>query len=112
MGSFSVAKPSPAWVAIDIAKNRHEVLMETKRGVRRRLSVENTLAAFNKFADCLRPHRPCEIAIEPRAIIIDLWQTFSFAKAITFTSFPPSRPTERARQCTIPGIRMTPKTPR
>jgi transposase len=65
MGSFTAADPSPAWVAIDIAKNRHEVLMETKRGVRRRLSVENTLAAFNKFADCLRPHRPCEIALEP-----------------------------------------------
>ena len=65
MGSFSGALPNPAWVAIDIAKNRHEVLLETNNGARRRLSIENTLADFKTFADLLRPHRPCEIAIEP-----------------------------------------------
>ncbi len=65
MGSFRAARSNPAWVAIDIAKNRHEALLETGKGIRRRLVVENTLDDFNKFAAELRPHRPCEIAIEP-----------------------------------------------
>jgi transposase len=65
MGSFRAGCSSPAWVAIDIAKNRHEALMETKTGSRRRFVIENTLDSFKTFADELRPHRPCEIAIEP-----------------------------------------------
>src|SRR3974390_776931 len=65
MGSFHAARSTPVWVAIDIAKNRHEALVETNNGIRRRLAVENTLEHFKKFAAELRPHRPCEIGIEP-----------------------------------------------
>ncbi len=49
MGAFSAARLNPAWVAIDVAKSRHEALLETAKGTRRRLVIENTLADFNRF---------------------------------------------------------------
>lgn len=65
MESFPVSQSGPAWVAIDIAKNRHEALIETWDGRRRRTTVANTLADFNRFADELKLHHRCEVALEP-----------------------------------------------
>jgi transposase len=65
MKAFSAVPSNPALVAIDIAKSRHEALLETAQGQRRRLVIGNTLPEFKKFADELQPHHPCEIAIEP-----------------------------------------------
>jgi transposase len=65
MGSVRPVRQNPAWVAIDVAKNRHDALIETARGVRRRMIIANTLCDFNKFADELRPYGKCEIALEP-----------------------------------------------
>ena len=63
MGSIRPARQNPAWVAIDVAKNRHDALVEAKGG-RRRLTISNTLEDFNKLANELRPHGKCEIAIQ------------------------------------------------
>src|SRR5579863_6586889 len=65
MGAFHLAGTKSAWVAIDVAKSRHVALLETQKGARRRLSVENTLEGFKAFGNALRPHRPCEVALEP-----------------------------------------------
>jgi len=53
-------------VAIDVAKARHQVLIELADGKRTALSVGNTLAEFNKLADRLELASPrCEVALEP-----------------------------------------------
>lgn len=65
MEDFSATPLNPAWVAIDVAKNRHEALVETSGGGRQRLMIGNTLPEFHRFAGELRPYRPCEIALEP-----------------------------------------------
>jgi len=66
MGSFRKAEQKPVWVAIDIAKARHEALVELPDGSRRRTTIANTLADFTRFADQLRGFgKNCEIALEP-----------------------------------------------
>jgi len=54
MGSFRKAQQKPVWVAIDIAKARHEALIELPDGSRRRTTIANTLADFTRFANQLR----------------------------------------------------------
>ncbi|PZR57076.1 MAG: IS110 family transposase, partial [Candidatus Meridianibacter frigidus] len=51
-------------VAIDIAKNRHEALVEAD-GIRRQVGIRNTLEDFTKFAQELRSHGRCQVAMEP-----------------------------------------------
>ena len=66
MSSFHTSEVKPVWVAIDIAKARHEALIELPDGSRKRRSVANTLADFTRFAcelDALAAK--CEIALEP-----------------------------------------------
>jgi transposase len=66
MGTFRKAQQKTVWVAIDVAKARHEALVELPNGSRRRTSVANTLAGFKRFADELRRSgKHCEIALEP-----------------------------------------------
>jgi hypothetical protein len=61
-----VAQDAPVLVAIDIAKARHEVLIaipDKKR--RRRLTVLNELADFNRLATALKEYgRPVRVAFE------------------------------------------------
>ena len=76
MEDFSAAPLNPAWVAIDVAKNRHEALVETSGGGRQRLMIGNTLPEFHRFAGELRPYRPCEIALEPTGDYHRRWRTF------------------------------------
>lgn len=64
MRTFQTRRSKPAWVAIDIAKNRHEALLEVG-GIRRRIAVRNTLEDFNALAEELRRHGRCQVALEP-----------------------------------------------
>ncbi|MEQ3708806.1 MAG: IS110 family transposase, partial [Tateyamaria sp.] len=57
MTKIIVAQDAPVLVAIDIAKARHEVLIaipDKKR--RRRLTVLNELADFNRLATALKEY--------------------------------------------------------
>tara|TARA_R110002074_G_scaffold27936_1_gene80682 strand:+ start:214 stop:558 length:345 start_codon:yes stop_codon:yes gene_type:complete len=66
MTEIIVAQDAPVLVAIDIAKARHEVLIaipDKKR--RRRLTVLNELADFNRLIDTLRDYGcPVRVAFE------------------------------------------------
>ena len=59
MKRFSRTVERPVFVAIDIAKARHHVLIEFSNGKRTKLSVANTLTDFNKLADQLAAASPC-----------------------------------------------------
>jgi transposase len=66
MKSFSRTEETPVFVAIDIAKDWHHVLIEYPDGKRTASSVANTLRDFNKLADQLKAASPrCKIALEP-----------------------------------------------
>ncbi len=66
MKRFSVASKTPVWVAIDVAKAQHEVLIERRDGRRIRMTVANTLSAFERLATSLATlSKSCEIALEP-----------------------------------------------
>ena len=66
MKRFSKPAERPVFVAIDIAKARHHVLIEFADGKRTKLSIANTLTDFNKLADQLKAAAPCcEVALEP-----------------------------------------------
>jgi len=63
---FSKPEVTPVFVAIDVAKSRHHVLIEFANGKRTALSIANTLADFNKLADQLQAaSRRCEVGLEP-----------------------------------------------
>ena len=54
------------WVAIDVAKAQHQVLIELGDRQRRVLRVPNGRADIDRFVQVLRDlNRPCEIAFEP-----------------------------------------------
>jgi transposase len=54
------------WVAIDVAKAQHEVLIERRDGRRIRMTVANALSAFEKLATFLATlSKSCEVALEP-----------------------------------------------
>jgi transposase len=66
MKRFSKADASSVFVAIDIAKARHHVLIEFSDGRRTALSIANTLADFNRLAHQLKTAAPrCEVGLEP-----------------------------------------------
>ena len=66
MKRFSKATARPVWVAIDVAKATHEVLVERSDGARKCISVANTQADFEKLAKYLATLSPsCEVALEP-----------------------------------------------
>ncbi|OGT31515.1 MAG: IS110 family transposase [Gammaproteobacteria bacterium RIFCSPHIGHO2_12_FULL_35_23] len=53
------------WVAIDIAKYKHEVLIEYPNGAQKRLIIMNTLNDFNRLADKLNDTKlPIQIGFE------------------------------------------------
>jgi len=54
------------WVAIDVAKVTHQVLVETPDGRRRSMRVANTAAEIERLVTYLRTMQPpCVIAFEP-----------------------------------------------
>lgn len=56
----------PVWVAIDVAKAEHHVLIDTGQPARRTMKVPNTRPEIDRFIDTLQAlQRPCEIAFEP-----------------------------------------------
>ena len=56
----------PVWVAIDVAKASHQVLIEGPSGQRRSMRVGNTTPDLNRLVTYLRDlQRPCTIAFEP-----------------------------------------------
>jgi len=58
--------PTVAWVAIDVAKAQHQVLVEVREGQRTVLRFANTKPEIDRFVAYLRQlGRPCEIAFEP-----------------------------------------------
>ena len=66
MKRFHEPAGKPAFVAIDISKSRHEVLIELPDGSRKSTSVANSLSDFETFGIYLRSlgHK-AEIALEP-----------------------------------------------
>ena len=55
-----------AWVAIDVAKASHQVLIEPPGGRRRAMRVANTTTEIESIGDLPAGlHRPCAIAFEP-----------------------------------------------
>ena len=66
MNRFRAAAKSPVWVAVDVAKARHEVLIERQDGKRLRMSVANSRFDFEKLAkDLAALSKCCEVALEP-----------------------------------------------
>jgi transposase len=56
------------WVAIDIAKRRHDVLIKHADGRTQSFKVANTAEDFSKFLSHLASlPKPCQIAFEPTA---------------------------------------------
>jgi len=66
MASYNHGVGSPVvFVAIDIAKARHEVLIEAPDGKRKRLAVANCKTDFDDLVATLRCYQvPCHIAFE------------------------------------------------
>jgi len=46
-------KPS-LWVAIDVAKTKHDVLIEYPNETRKKLKIMSTLSDFNRLADIIK----------------------------------------------------------
>ncbi len=66
MKRFSKTANTPVWVAVDIAKAKHEVLIERADGKRIGLTVANTQSDFEKLATHLSTlAKACEVALEP-----------------------------------------------
>ena len=66
MKRFIKSGGAPVFVAIDIAKARHHVLIEFADGKRTKLTIANTLSDFNKLAELLKSASSrCEVALEP-----------------------------------------------
>ena len=66
MTSKSCTTSPVVWVAIDVAKLTHQVLLELPSGKRRALRVANTKTELDRFVATLRAFDlPCEIAFEP-----------------------------------------------
>lgn len=65
MTKSSVNVQRAVWVAIDVAKDRHDVLVERPEGERKTFKVANHRADFERFAAYLRSlGLPCHIAFE------------------------------------------------
>jgi len=63
MTASSSSTPSPMWVAIDITKTHHVVLVEHPDGRRRHFRIANTLEDFTKFSAFLsHSEGSCRIA--------------------------------------------------
>ena len=66
MTSKSSTTSPVVWVAIDVAKLTHQVLLELPSGTRRGMRVANTKTELDRFVAMLRAFDlPCEIAFEP-----------------------------------------------
>ena len=58
------------WVAIDISKERHDVLLELPDGRRKGFRISNHKADFDRFAAYLSGlELPCHIAFEARGSV-------------------------------------------
>lgn len=65
MTAPDVSSSAPVLAAIDISKDRHEVLIQTPDKKRRRISVLNNLDDFNRLINLLRSYqRPVRVAFE------------------------------------------------
>lgn len=66
MTSKSSTTSPVVWVAIDVAKFTHQVLLELPSGKRRAMRVANTKPELDRFVATLRAFdSPCRIAFEP-----------------------------------------------
>ena len=65
-GRFTISGPATVYVAVDVAKATHHVLIEPPDGRRRALRVANTREGIDALIALLRTwDAPCEIAFEP-----------------------------------------------
>jgi transposase len=63
--SCSITQPA-VWVAIDVAKLRHDVLVQLPSGMRKHLRINSSLADFQRLAAFLHTcGSPCLIGFEP-----------------------------------------------
>ena len=63
--SSSIMQP-PVLVAIDIAKLRHDILVQLPSGARKHLKINSTLADFDRLATFLHGcGSPCLVGFEP-----------------------------------------------
>lgn len=66
MATSSDVTPSRTWVAIDIAKHHHAVLIETPDGKQQRFRMASSLADHQRLVDLLKATPPpVRIALEP-----------------------------------------------
>lgn len=98
MTEIQSTRSSPVLVGIDIAKNRHEVLIEVPgRKRRRRLTVLNTRADFDRLTKLLLEHdRPVRVAFEAtgnyhRALAFHLTQAGFQTKLVSSVSLARTR---------------------
>src|SRR5947209_11550229 len=93
-------------VAIDVAKAKHDVLVELSDGRRRKMVVRNRRDDFQRLVAYLMSlDGTCEIALEPTA---DYHRALAYFLALTGCSYDwsqASRSPEHAKHCTTPGTR-------
>ena len=106
--------PQAALVAIDIAKNRHEVLIDPGPGMRRRrLTVLNTRAEHDRLVATLAGlGKPVIVGFEPtgnyhRGLVHRLIAAGFEARLISSMALARTR-----RRCTTAGTRTIPRTPK
>src|SRR5271154_4874998 len=99
-------------VAVDIAKNSHDVLIESpNRGRRRRLRLANNLEDFEQLASYLRSLKsPVLIGFEATGNYHRPLAYFLHRQGFELRLIPTLALARTPKPCTTPGIRTTPKT--
>ena len=76
MTAISNATPAATWVAIDIAKRHHAVVVETPEGKQRRFRMASTREDHDRLVDLLLGlPQPVRVAMEPTG---DCHRTLAF----------------------------------
>lgn len=114
MTEKTISQDAPVLVAIDIAKARHEVLIAVPDKVRRRrLTVLNSLADFNRLATALTEYgHPVRVAFEAtgtyhRVLAYHLAAAGFEVKLVSSVALG-----VRGKHSTTTGTRMIPRTRR
>lgn len=98
-------------VAIDVAKAKHDVLVELPDGARKKMIIRNRRDEFQQLAAYLKSlEGACEIALEPTADYHRCLAYFLGSTASRCVLFPASLLPEHEKRCTTHGTRMIRKT--
>lgn len=103
MTARSDVTPAATWVAVDIAKRHHAVLIETPDGKQQRFRMASTHEDHQRLVDLLNTlPRPARIAMEPTG---DCHRTLAFR--LLQEGFCCANVSEDAVDITHPATRMT-----